>query len=68
MSEDGYKLDKVRGEIEFHNVTFHYPSRPDVKVIIHHLFCEHVYYKKCMLPAISGFSVEFAFHKPRPSV
>uniref|UniRef100_A0A8C5WRX0 Bile salt export pump n=1 Tax=Laticauda laticaudata TaxID=8630 RepID=A0A8C5WRX0_LATLA len=33
MSEDGYKLDKVRGEIEFHNVTFHYPSRPDVKIL-----------------------------------
>ncbi|KFQ16908.1 Bile salt export pump, partial [Merops nubicus] len=33
MSEDGYKLDKVRGEIEFHNVTFHYPSRPDVEIL-----------------------------------
>ncbi|KAM8806860.1 LOW QUALITY PROTEIN: bile salt export pump [Eudromia elegans] len=33
MSEDGYKLDKVRGEIEFHNVTFYYPSRPDVKIL-----------------------------------
>ncbi|NWU34612.1 ABCBB protein, partial [Hylia prasina] len=33
MSEDGYKLDKVRGEIEFHNVTFNYPSRPDVKIL-----------------------------------
>uniref|UniRef100_A0A8C2YGB1 Bile salt export pump n=1 Tax=Coturnix japonica TaxID=93934 RepID=A0A8C2YGB1_COTJA len=33
MSEEGYKLDKVRGEIEFHNVTFHYPSRPDVKIL-----------------------------------
>uniref|UniRef100_A0A8C0HN39 Bile salt export pump n=1 Tax=Buteo japonicus TaxID=224669 RepID=A0A8C0HN39_9AVES len=33
MSEDGYKLDKVQGEIEFHNVTFHYPSRPDVKIL-----------------------------------
>lgn len=32
MSEDGYKLDRIKGEIEFHNVTFHYPSRPDVKV------------------------------------
>lgn len=33
MSEDGYTLDKVRGEIEFHNVTFHYPSRPEVKIL-----------------------------------
>uniref|UniRef100_A0A8C8A6V9 Bile salt export pump n=1 Tax=Otus sunia TaxID=257818 RepID=A0A8C8A6V9_9STRI len=33
MSEDGYKLDKLRGEIEFHNVTFYYPSRPDVKIM-----------------------------------
>ena len=32
MSEAGYKLDRVKGDIEFHNVTFHYPSRPDVKV------------------------------------
>ncbi|NWI20704.1 ABCBB protein, partial [Crypturellus soui] len=33
MAEDGYKLDKVHGEIEFHNVTFYYPSRPDVKIL-----------------------------------
>ncbi|KGL73136.1 Bile salt export pump [Tinamus guttatus] len=33
MSEDGYRLDKVHGEIEFHNVTFYYPSRPDVKIL-----------------------------------
>uniref|UniRef100_A0A6J0T9D9 Bile salt export pump n=1 Tax=Pogona vitticeps TaxID=103695 RepID=A0A6J0T9D9_9SAUR len=33
MSEEGYKLDKVRGEIEFHNVTFYYPSRPEVKIL-----------------------------------
>lgn len=32
MSEDGYKLDRIKGEIQFHNVTFHYPSRPEVKV------------------------------------
>lgn len=35
MSEDGYKLDRIKGEIEFHNVTFRYPSRPDVKVSVH---------------------------------
>ncbi|XP_068936293.1 bile salt export pump [Petaurus breviceps papuanus] len=33
LSEDGYKLDRVRGEIQFHNVTFHYPSRPEVKIL-----------------------------------
>ncbi|XP_036850929.2 bile salt export pump isoform X1 [Manis javanica] len=33
MSEDGYKLDRVNGEIEFHNVTFHYPSRPEAKIL-----------------------------------
>lgn len=33
MSEEGYKLDKVKGEIEFHNVTFNYPSRPEVKIL-----------------------------------
>uniref|UniRef100_A0A674F4M2 Bile salt export pump n=1 Tax=Salmo trutta TaxID=8032 RepID=A0A674F4M2_SALTR len=30
LSEACYKLDKVKGDIEFHNVTFHYPSRPEV--------------------------------------
>ncbi|XP_007494388.2 bile salt export pump isoform X1 [Monodelphis domestica] len=33
MSEDGYKLDRIKGEIQFHNVTFHYPSRPEVKIL-----------------------------------
>uniref|UniRef100_A0A8D3DXP1 Bile salt export pump n=1 Tax=Scophthalmus maximus TaxID=52904 RepID=A0A8D3DXP1_SCOMX len=34
LSESGYKLDRVKGDIEFHNVTFYYPSRPEVKVRI----------------------------------
>ncbi|XP_062313920.1 LOW QUALITY PROTEIN: bile salt export pump [Osmerus eperlanus] len=33
FSEEGHKLDKVKGDIEFHNVTFNYPSRPDVKIL-----------------------------------
>ncbi|XP_063789645.1 bile salt export pump-like [Pseudophryne corroboree] len=33
MSEEGYKLDKVKGEIEFHNINFYYPSRPEVKIL-----------------------------------
>ncbi|XP_027629646.1 bile salt export pump isoform X3 [Tupaia chinensis] len=33
MSEDGYKLDRIKGEIEFHNVTFRYPSRTEVKIL-----------------------------------
>ncbi|XP_072329676.1 bile salt export pump-like isoform X1 [Scyliorhinus torazame] len=33
MSEEGYKLNKVKGDIEFHNVTFNYPSRPEVKIL-----------------------------------
>lgn len=32
LSEEGSKLDTVKGDIEFHNVTFFYPSRPEVKV------------------------------------
>ncbi|MBN3300230.1 ABCBB protein, partial [Amia calva] len=33
FSDAGYKLDKIKGDIEFHNVTFHYPSRPEVKIL-----------------------------------
>uniref|UniRef100_A0A8C8E479 Bile salt export pump n=1 Tax=Oryzias sinensis TaxID=183150 RepID=A0A8C8E479_9TELE len=33
LSESGYKLERVKGDIEFHNVTFHYPSRPEVKIL-----------------------------------
>ncbi|XP_071380463.1 bile salt export pump-like isoform X2 [Centroberyx affinis] len=33
FSEAGYKLDKVKGDIEFHNVTFYYPARPDLKIL-----------------------------------
>lgn len=38
LSEAGYKLDRVKGDIEFHNVTFFYPSRPEVKVLYFILF------------------------------
>lgn len=30
--ESGMMLQEVRGEIEFHHVTFRYPTRPDVLV------------------------------------
>uniref|UniRef100_A0A8C5CD99 ATP-binding cassette, sub-family B (MDR/TAP), member 11a n=1 Tax=Gadus morhua TaxID=8049 RepID=A0A8C5CD99_GADMO len=30
FSEEGHKLDRVTGDIEFHDVSFHYPSRPDI--------------------------------------
>ncbi|XP_061657910.1 bile salt export pump-like isoform X2 [Syngnathoides biaculeatus] len=33
LSEAGYKLDRVKGDLEFHHVTFHYPSRPEVKIL-----------------------------------
>lgn len=32
FSEEGHKLEKVKGDIKFHGVVFNYPSRPDVKV------------------------------------
>uniref|UniRef100_A0A8C4P4Z9 Phosphatidylcholine translocator ABCB4-like n=1 Tax=Dromaius novaehollandiae TaxID=8790 RepID=A0A8C4P4Z9_DRONO len=32
-SEAGYKPDHVKGNLEFHNVCFNYPARPDVKVL-----------------------------------
>ncbi|XP_035264365.1 bile salt export pump-like [Anguilla anguilla] len=33
FSEDGHKLEKVKGDIEFHSVTFNYPSRPEIKTL-----------------------------------
>ncbi|XP_054644373.1 bile salt export pump isoform X2 [Dunckerocampus dactyliophorus] len=33
FSDDGYRLDRVKGDIEFHNVAFYYPSRPEVKIL-----------------------------------
>uniref|UniRef100_A0A8C5AP69 ATP-binding cassette, sub-family B (MDR/TAP), member 11a n=1 Tax=Gadus morhua TaxID=8049 RepID=A0A8C5AP69_GADMO len=35
FSEEGHKLDRVTGDIEFHDVSFHYPSRPDVTILDH---------------------------------
>ncbi|NXH40190.1 MDR1 protein, partial [Dicaeum eximium] len=32
-SEEGYKPDKLVGEIEFRNIHFSYPSRPDIKIL-----------------------------------
>ncbi|XP_075140324.1 bile salt export pump-like [Leptodactylus fuscus] len=39
MSKEGHKLDNVKGVIEFHDVNFHYPSRPDVKILSNLNFC-----------------------------
>lgn len=33
FSESGYKPEKITGNLEFENVFFNYPSRPDVKVL-----------------------------------
>ncbi|XP_075465261.1 bile salt export pump-like isoform X1 [Ascaphus truei] len=33
MSKEGHKLDQVNGDIAFHNVNFHYPSRTDVQIL-----------------------------------
>lgn len=38
FSEEGHKLERVKGDIEFHSVQFNYPSRPEVKVR-HLIFC-----------------------------
>ena len=32
-SPEGTKLDKLHGTVEFKNVHFHYPSRPDAKIL-----------------------------------
>lgn len=34
-SKDGHKPDSVKGDIEFKNIHFNYPSRKDVKVEMH---------------------------------
>ncbi|XP_048366711.1 ATP-dependent translocase ABCB1 isoform X2 [Sphaerodactylus townsendi] len=33
FSETGYKPDTIKGNLQFQNVCFNYPSRPDVKVL-----------------------------------
>ncbi|GCC29142.1 hypothetical protein chiPu_0007579 [Chiloscyllium punctatum] len=33
FSEEGYKPDQIKGTVEFKNVHFNYPSRPDVKIL-----------------------------------
>ncbi|GAA6085999.1 bile salt export pump [Tachysurus ichikawai] len=33
FSEEGHKLESVKGDIEFQSVQFNYPSRPDVQIL-----------------------------------
>ncbi|XP_026876923.2 bile salt export pump [Electrophorus electricus] len=33
FTEEGHKLERVKGDLEFHNVKFSYPSRPDIKIL-----------------------------------
>ncbi|XP_006138405.2 ATP-binding cassette sub-family B member 5 isoform X1 [Pelodiscus sinensis] len=33
FSSDGHRLDHIKGTLEFNNVQFNYPSRPDVQVL-----------------------------------
>ncbi|XP_041662861.1 bile salt export pump [Cheilinus undulatus] len=33
FSDKGHRLEKVKGDIEFHNISFFYPSRPEVKIL-----------------------------------
>lgn len=49
LSEAGYKLDRVKGDIEFHNVTFYYPSRPEVKVLLSFSIPEEKHLKQFQL-------------------
>jgi len=37
-SEDGTKLDKVEGRIQLKNITFIYPSRPEIKTLKKYIF------------------------------
>ena len=32
LSDEGQKFDNVKGNIEFNDIDFHYPSRPEIKV------------------------------------
>ncbi|XP_065439403.1 ATP-binding cassette sub-family B member 5 isoform X2 [Chrysemys picta bellii] len=34
FSSDGHKLDHIKGALEFNNVQFSYPSRPDVQITV----------------------------------
>lgn len=36
LNKDGVKPDKFQGDVEFSDVKFHYPSRPEVPVSKNH--------------------------------